>query len=163
MKIKKTDIDDLDKVMEIYDHARTYMKENGNPDQWGNSYPDAQLINQDIQEGKSFVAVDEGQIVGVFYYSIGPDPTYKSIYDGSWIEDGEYGVVHRIASASHKKGVASFCLNWAIEKCGSIRIDTHRDNIIMQKLLTKNGFTECGIIYLQNKEERIAFQKTINK
>lgn len=160
MKIRKTDIDDLDKVMEIYDNARIYMRENGNPDQWGNSYPDAQLIIDDIEEGKSYVAVDEDQIVGIFYFSIGSDPTYLSIYEGNWIDDSEYGVVHRIASASHKKGVATFCLNWAFEKCGNIRIDTHRDNIIMQNFLAKNGFMKCGIIYLHNKEERIAFQKT---
>ncbi|NLJ97017.1 MAG: GNAT family N-acetyltransferase [Clostridiales bacterium] len=159
MKIRKTELDDLDKVMEIYENARTYMRENGNPHQWGNSYPNVKLIKDDIQEGKSYVALDENQIVGVFYFNIGPDPTYLSIYEGNWIDDSEYGVVHRIASASHKKGVATFCLNWAFEKCGNVRIDTHRDNIIMQNLLAKNGFKKCGIIYLHNKEERIAFQK----
>lgn len=163
MEIRKTVIDDLDIVMEIYDNARRYMRDNGNPNQWGNGYPSVELIKKDILEEKSYVAVDDNQIVGVFYFNIGPDPTYLSIYEGNWIQDGEYGAVHRIASASHKRGVASYCLNWAIDKCGSIRIDTHKDNVIMQNLLSKNGFTKCGIIYLEDGAERIAYQKIVSK
>ena len=32
----------------------------------------------------------------------------------------------------------------------NIRIDTHRDNKIMQHNILKQGFTYCGIIYLQS-------------
>ncbi|MBR1526072.1 MAG: hypothetical protein IJ640_05360 [Prevotella sp.] len=41
----------------------------------------------------------------------------------------------------------------------NIRIDTHRDNRIMQHLMQKEGFTYCGIIYLDNGDERLAYQK----
>ena len=37
--------------------------------------------------------------------------------------------------------------------------DTHRDNTIMQHLITKHGFTYCGIILLANGDERLAYQK----
>ena len=57
------------------------------------------------------------------------------------------------------KGAASFCLNWAFEQCGNLKIDTHRDNRIMQHLLDKNGFTYCGIIYTDDGSERMAYQK----
>lgn len=159
MEIRKTVLEDLNKVMEIYENARQYMRENGNANQWGNGYPSGTLIQEDIKEEKSYVCVDEGQIVGVFYFNIGPDPTYLNIYEGDWIKEGHYGVVHRIASASHKKGVASYCLKWSLDKCPNIRIDTHKDNVIMQQFLTKNGFARCGIIYLENGDERIAYQK----
>ena len=43
----------------------------------------------------------------------------------------------------------------------SIRIDTHRDNIPMQKMLNKNGFIYCGIIYLLDGKERFAFEKPL--
>ena len=42
----------------------------------------------------------------------------------------------------------------------SIRIDTHKDNIPMQRALAKHGFIKCGIIHLANGDERIAFQKS---
>lgn len=57
------------------------------------------------------------------------------------------------------RGAASFCLNWAFNKCGNLKIDTHRDNIVMQHLLDKNGFKYCGVVYLENGSERIAYQK----
>lgn len=73
--------------------------------------------------------------------------------------DRPYGVVHRITSAPGTRGVASFCLAWCFAQCGNIRIDTHRNNIPMQKTLIKNGYRVCGTIYLENGDERIAFQK----
>lgn len=162
MVIRKTEVKDLDKVMKIYDNARKFMKENGNLHQWGDNYPNKELIIKDISEGNSYVCIDSGKIVGVFYFCIGSDPTYLTIYQGSWINDKPYGVIHRIASASRKKGVASYCLNWCFERWPNIRIDTHRDNIIMQNFLNKHGFTQCGIIYLEDGSERLAYQKDMN-
>jgi hypothetical protein len=161
VEIRKTVYDELDKVMEIYENARKYMKENGNPNQWGDNYPGLELIRDDISEGTSYVCVDNQEVVGVFYFNIGPDPTYLNIYQGSWINDQPYGVVHRIASASRKRGVASYCLNWSLAKCSNIRIDTHMDNAIMQKFLVKLGFIRCGIIYVEDGTERFAYQKVI--
>jgi len=162
MYIRKTEISDLDEVMIIYEDARRYMKENGNPNQWGDNYPQEELIKKDISEGKSYVCIDDGTIAGVFYFNIGPDPTYQKIYEGNWLNDEPYGVIHRIASASRKKGIATFCLDWCFKQWPNIRIDTHRDNIIMQNFLNKNGFVLCGIIRLEDGSERLAYQKLIN-
>lgn len=161
MKIRKAIRDDLDKIMEIYDDARSYMRENGNPSQWINGYPNIELIKRDIFDGNSYVCVDGNQILGVFYYSMGPDPTYLKIYEGSWISEDSYSVVHRIASRSRQRGVASYCLNWCFDKWPNIRIDTHQDNIIMQNFLVKNGFSRCGIIFLEDGAERIAYQRVL--
>lgn len=161
MEIRKTVMDDLDKVMEIYDEARSYMRENGNASQWINGYPNIELIKQDIFSEKSYVCVDGNKIVGVFFFDIGPDPTYLNIYEGNWISEKSYSVVHRIASSSRQKGVASYCVNWCLNKWPNIRIDTHKDNIIMQNFLVKNGFVRCGIIYLEDGAERIAYQKVL--
>ena len=46
-------------------------------------------------------------------------------------------------------------------KLPSIRIDTHDDNLSMQRFLTKYGFTHCGTIYLENKETRRAYEKIL--
>ena len=127
----------------------------------GNTYPSPQLILDDITEGNSYVCTEQDQIIATFYYKEGADPTYMRIYDGDWINDSRYGVVHRITSTGNVKGAASFCLNWALEQCGNIRIDTHRDNIVMQHLLDKNGFKYCGIVYVEDGTERIAYQKVV--
>ena len=159
MEIRKTVIADLNTVMEIYEHARRYMKDNKNPNQWINGYPSIELIRNDISEQSSYVCIQDDQIVGVFRFTLGTDPTYIKIYEGNWLNEEPYVVVHRIASVSHKRGVASCCLNWCLAKGRNLRIDTHRDNFIMQNLLKKNGFSECGIIYLEDGAERIAYQK----
>jgi len=161
MYIRKTEPADLEDVMKIYEDARRFMKENGNPHQWGDNYPTKDLVMQDISEGKSYVCIDGDSIAGVFYFGMGPDSTYLKIYQGSWLNDEPYGVVHRIASVSRKKGVASFCLDWCFEKHPNIRIDTHRDNLIMQNFLKKHGFVQCGIIYLEDGSERLAYQKLL--
>ncbi|MFA9422820.1 MAG: GNAT family N-acetyltransferase [Sedimentibacter sp.] len=159
MEIRKTKLEDINAIMQIYAQAKEFMKINGNPNQWGKEYPAISLIQKDIESGNSFVAVEGGKIVGTFYFVVGEEPTYVKIYDGEWLDNEPYGVVHRIASANGNRGFATFCLNWCFEKSKNIRIDTHRDNIPMQKLLVKTGFIYCGIIYLENGDERIAYQK----
>ena len=91
------------------------------------------------------------------------EPTYTEIEDGSWIDDTPYGVIHRLASDGSQKGTGSFCINWAYEQCKHIRIDTHIDNTIMQKLVEKLGFIHCGTIYVkQDDYPRLAYEKTTN-
>ncbi|NLW22534.1 MAG: GNAT family N-acetyltransferase [Tissierellia bacterium] len=161
MEIRKSTYDDVYRMLEIFKEAREFMKENGNPNQWGEAYPPKSLLLQDIEEGNSYVCIKDGIIVGTFYYKEGEDPTYKKIYDGQWLNDKPYGVVHRIATARGTRGVGSFCLDWCFNQSGNLKIDTHRDNIPMQRLLAKLGFNRCGIIYIENGEERIAYQKTL--
>ncbi len=158
MEIVKASLDELDEIMDIYSEAREYMRANGNATQWSGGYPQKELIKGDILSENLYICKEDGENIGVFYYKLGQDPMYKSIYEGRWLNEREYGVIHRIAVKSHRKGVASRCFAWAIERCGNIKIDTHKDNIPMQKSLLKNGFSYCGIIYLENGDERMAYQ-----
>lgn len=159
-QIRKSIYDDIDRMLEIYEDARAFMETSGNPNQWIGGYPERDLLIHDIENGNSYVCVDGSLIVGIFYYEEGEEPTYKEIYEGQWLDDKSYGVVHRIASARDTKGVGEFCLNWCYDQLQNVRIDTHRDNIPMQRLLTKLGYKICGIIYVEDGSERIAFQKT---
>lgn len=159
MKIRKASITELEQIMKLYERARTFMAENGNPTQWGNSYPSRSLIEQDIESGNLFVCENRGRTIAVFYYKEGPDPTYLNIRNGKWLNDQTYGVVHRITSDGSIKGTAGFCIDWAFEQCGNLKIDTHRNNHIMQHLLEKHGFQYCGIILTDNGSERMAYQK----
>lgn len=150
---------EIDLLMEKYRDARRFMREHGNPDQWGNNYPPRKIVEKDVQEGNCYVCEEEGRIVGVFYYRKGKDADYAVIEEGQWLSDAPYGVVHRIVSDGTVKGTASFCLSWAFGQCGNLRIDTHRDNKVMQKLLRKNGFSYCGLIHIEDGSERLAYQK----
>jgi RimJ/RimL family protein N-acetyltransferase len=166
MTIRKTKMEDLPEVMQIYSDARAFMRETGNADQWGGSHPPQELIEKDIQNGCSYVCLKDGEITAVFYFNIEEDPTYSKI-DGSWLNNGPYGVVHRIAraAAANAKGSGAFCLDWCFARHPNIRIDTHKDNGPMIALLERLGFKCCGIIWLiggsADGDERMAFQKIL--
>ena len=162
MDIRKGKEEEIDVIMTVFDAAKLFMRKIGNDKQWVNGYPSKDLILENIRDEYFYVCLsDEEQIVGVFFFKEGNDITYDKIYEGEWLNDKPYGVVHRIASSGVQKRIADFCLQWCIEKCKNIRIDTHRDNIVMQNVLKRNSYKQCGIIYLANGVERIAFQKSI--
>ena len=159
MEIRKTLPQDLDAVMDRYAAARTFMHSHGNPNQWVNGYPQRELIAAEIEKGYSYVCMDGETVAAVFSLIEDEEPTYRVIYDGAWLDDAPYGVVHRICVARRGGGVGAFCLDWCLARCGNIRIDTHRDNAAMQALLKKCGFQYCGWITLADGAERLAFQK----
>lgn len=165
MRIRRSTGQDLDRMMEIYGYARNFMAEHGNPDQWGPTcWPPEELIRSDIRKGDSYVCLNEaGTVIGTFFFVYGNDiePTYRVIEDGAWLDEGPYGVVHRIAGDGSEKGIGTFCLNWAFEQCGHLRIDTHGDNRVMQNLLRKLGFIHCGTVFVEEDPyPRLAFEKT---
>ena len=99
MEIRPTELKDLPLVMEIYDYARAFMRANGNATQWIDGYPSESFIRQEIEDGHSFVCTDEqGEILGTFCFILGEDPTYLNIYEGAWLNDEPYGVIHRMAT-----------------------------------------------------------------
>ncbi|HWL07625.1 MAG TPA: GNAT family protein [Planctomicrobium sp.] len=159
MDIRKSNLSDLPRIMEIYDKAREFMASAGNSGQWRNGYPRLELIQQDIENGNSYICLDDGNIVATFFFAVGDDPTYAVINDGQWLNAGDYGVVHRIAVDSTKKGTATHCLNWCFAQIGNMRIDTHENNVAMQRVLQKCGFIYCGKILKEDGTSRIAFQR----
>jgi RimJ/RimL family protein N-acetyltransferase len=160
MQIRKATLADLDVLIDLYEHARLFMSQNGNPDQWGLTYPSRNLLAKDIEEGHSYLCEENGEILIAFYYRVGIDDTYLKIYKGHWLSDAPYAAIHRIVSSHKKKGAIDFCLNWTFEQCPNLKMDTHKDNIIMQHVLDKNGFIYCGIIFTAEGDERLAYQKS---
>ncbi len=160
-RIRPTTHADLPEVMNIYAFAQGFMHRSGNPTQWPPGYPSAEHVAKDIDAAHSFVCENEnGEIVATFCFILGDDPTYARIYEGAWLNRAPYGTVHRLASAGKEKGVAEACFRWCFAHCPNIRVDTHRDNRVMQHLFQKLGFTYCGIIYVANGTPRMAYQRT---
>ena len=156
--------DDIPDVMSIIDEARETMVANGNLTQWQQGYPSISTIEADITTSTGYVIEEEGKTVAYFAFKPSPDPTYLTIYEGAWTdEDSPYHVIHRIAGRRNTHGVFRKVLEYGFTLTDNIRIDTHRDNTIMQHLLEKNGFAYCGIIHLPSGEERLAYQKKIWK
>ena len=161
MEIRKSTRSDLDDILKIYEIARKFMRENGNPTQWKNDRPKKESIISDIKKGIHYVIVDDGVLVGCFSFMIDNDPYYDYIEDGAWLNNELYGVIHKAASAQIKKGIMNIILGFCEAQASNIRIDTHKDNIVMQSILESHGYIKCGIIYVDDNTPRIAYQKII--
>ena len=151
---------DMAEIMKVMDAAKRIMRQSGNMQQWTDGYPSEAVITADMEKDGGYVIEDGDKIVGYFAFLPSPEPTYARIYEGKWLDDMRpYHVVHRIASYPQVHGIFSSIMDFCFSHDHNIRIDTHRDNTIMQHNIAKHGFTYCGIIYLANGDERLAYQK----
>ena len=156
--IRHSKKEDVATILKIYDKAKEFMRKSGNPNQWNRLYPYEELILDDIQKNASYVVCDEnGEVHATFAFFLGEDPTYNVIKDGEWLNDEPYGAIHRIASDGVLRGVLESAVMFCKQHTNNLRIDTHHDNKVMQHLLEKNGFTRCGIIFIETGDERIAY------
>ena len=164
---RKTTAEDIPQIMPIIKQAKKYLKDN-HVHQWVDDYPSAEIFESDIAKGHSYVLEKEHQIVATAAISFDGEPTYDQIHDGEWLSRQPFVVIHRIAVDQDLKGqgISAVILEHTQKMCRelavhSIKIDTHRDNLSMQRFLEKNGFSYCGIIYLECGDERLAFEKII--
>lgn len=157
LKIRKSTIGDLEDIKRILSIARQYMKDSGNPTQWGDNRPSISLIENDIQKGNSYVVTNDDEVVATFAYIIGEDPTYLDI-DGKWLNDFKYGTIHRIASSGKVKGIFPFVISELTKLGLDIRIDTHKNNKTMIHQIEKAGFKYCGVIVVDDGTKRNAYQ-----
>lgn len=160
MEIRLAGEGDTEDIKEIYLRAIAYMRENGNNSQWEGAFSPVNTTEKDIKNGQCYVGVDENDKINfVFVFIVGEDPTYQKIVNGEWLNRDEYGAIHRVASAGLCGGVMRYIVDFCFGKIQNLKCDTHSDNVIMQKQLTKCGFKECGIIYAEDGSERLAYQK----
>lgn len=169
MKFRKADESDISAVMNIIKQAQRYFKGMG-IDQWQNNYPNTETIRNDIDHKHSYVLQKGDKIVATVAVSFDGEKTYDSIYEGKWIAESEYAVIHRIAVDNNHKGIGlsleivkdieQICFSKGVY---SIKVDTHEANLSMQRLLEKNGFRYCGIIYLHDGSKRMAFEKVLHE
>jgi hypothetical protein len=145
------------------------MRADGNLEQWSApGFPPDDLLLRDISRGGGYVIESRWPVAAghddkrspVAYFALlpSPEPTYDYI-DGAWLTDEPYGVIHRIASYPDVHGVFSTIIDFAAARYPHLRIDTHRDNRIMQHVITAAGFTYCGIIWLPDGTERLAYER----
>ena len=159
MKIRKAEQKDMGSILKVFEIAREYMRQSGNPNQWGTVKPRKETLEDDITKGQLYVGEnDGGEIHFVFAFILGKDPTYSYIENGKWLSDEPYGTIHRIASDGTVSGVVKSAVEFGKTMISSIRIDTHEDNKTMRHVVEKLGFTECGIIYIDDGTPRIAYQ-----
>ncbi|GCF95875.1 N-acetyltransferase [Enterococcus florum] len=156
---------DIPELMQIFDEAKTYLKEQGSP-QWQNGQgPTEEVILKDIQKEASYVLVENETILGSFALIEGIDPVYEAI-DGSWEGESRYVSIHRVAinQKQRSKGLGIRLVQHAVKQARKIgyqdiRIDTYPKNYPMLRVIDKLGFSYRGMVHFPIQDgERKAFQ-----
>ncbi len=165
--IRHTKEEDLDAIMEIVAMGSAWLKNQG-VHQWVNGYPSRERICQDMELNESFVCEKDGNVIGTAVLSLRNEPTYDVIYEGQWLTQDTYGVIHRIGIHNDCKGqgiaakfveeIENMCIK---EGISAVRVDTHEMNKSMRRMVEKNGFTYCGKIKLESGDWRVAYEKVI--
>lgn len=150
---------ELPRLLKIYEQAKLYMRQTGNPTQWADGYPGRERLLEDMAAGQLYVIEENGRLCACFLLAPGPDPTYARIIDGTWGCDAPYGVLHRVASDGTLRGVLKQCVAFAARRFSHLRIDTHRDNAPMQRALAREGFVYRGIIFTHDGSPRLAYDR----
>ncbi len=164
MNFRKANYNDIDGINKIYEDASKSLAEN-EIDQWqGKLRP--KIKNKEAI--KNIYLLTESEEILSTGIILDYDKDYANIYDGSWLSNGKYYVVHKFATniKIRRKGYGSIFLQ-EVEKLAiknfifSIKIDTHEDNYLMQKLLVKNGYKKCGMVILEGSGKRLAYEKLL--
>ncbi len=166
-KLKPTQRQDLNAVMQILSGAKAFLRAQG-IDQWQTGYPYESDIIEDIQKSRGYCIMVDDEIAGYLCLDFGGEPTYDNI-QGAWRSALPYGVIHRctIAQPYRGKGLAKTMFHLCAEEClargvHSLRVDTHRDNKIMQHTLPKCGFVCCGTVVWEDGDTKLAYEWLLN-
>jgi len=142
------------------------MLENG-INQWDDTYPNTEIISEDLNVGTYYVAEIDGTIIGGVNIDQNQDNTYLTL---DWEDKSDsFLVVHRLGVKEEfwnkkiGKYLMLFTENLVIEKgLKSIRLDTYSGNLKAMEFYRRIGYSELGTIDLKpDKEKYYCFEKII--
>ncbi len=162
--------EDLNRMTAMVNQAKAAFQARG-IDQWQKGEPNREGLATGAAKGQIRVLEEDGRVIGMITLLEGRDPSYAKI-DGAWLNDRPYVGFHRVCveEALRGRGLAARLFSLSEDYVRSlgyenIRIDTHPDNLPMQRALAKSGYRLCGSIHLAGGAEdgalRLAFQKVL--
>ena len=158
------ELSELPDCLSVLADGRAYQQSQGFT-QWPEGYPAEEDVAQDIMRQRGYVLKSNGIICAYFYIDF-YDSAYRDI-KGAWRSEEDYMGIHRVAIADgyRGKGVSDILFqvfeNLAASKgIFNLRIDTHEQNIPMQRVLARHGYTYCGTV-MQNNGLRLAYDKLL--
>ena len=168
--LRKANSTEIEEIMSVIEDGKEFLKQQG-INQWQHGSPGCSDVENDIKQETSYVYELDGEIVGTAMLNA-YDADYEK-YPTIWTKCNNYLVIHRLSvkkecrsqGVSHKfmNDIILFAKENSVEY---IRIDTHKDNVIIRKYLSKNNFKELDEIKLSIKnslddKERIAYELKI--
>lgn len=166
MIIRRAQPNELTSIMAVYKSCVEGMLAL-NIDQWDDTYPNSEIIKQDLEQGSYYVGCLGDEIVtGVNIDQI-QDPTYLEI---DWKDKSTgYLVIHRLCAKTSvwNSGVGKKMMLFAEQlakekKKTSIRLDTYINNPRAIDFYQRLGYERRGFIHLKaDKDIYYCFEKLI--
>jgi len=154
MIIRLATLNDIPAIMQMVAEVVPAMQASGNF-QWDNTYPNAQVFENDIALNQLWVADVDGNIGGIIAITTDQDKEYTQV---GWDITETAIVTHRLAVSIHyrRQGIAQALLKQAevvaIDRDIKIlRIDTNSNNKATRLLFPKLGYEFAGEISLSFK------------
>ena len=161
--LKKATSQDHPLACTFLEQARAYQRAQGFV-QWTDNNPNSDTLAADIAQGKGYLLCEDGTPIGYVYIDLTGEPAYGHLTEGAWKVAAPYAAVHRVAFGAEARGRGASkqlfaCIKELVAAHGIrlLRIDTHRDNKLMQHVLAREGFVYCGVVHY-GTAERIAYE-----
>ncbi|MDQ0194537.1 GNAT family N-acetyltransferase [Paenibacillus wynnii] len=130
--------DEIEQIMELITRCVQVMQNSGS-DQWDESYPNREVIKEDLEHGTLYVCEVEGAIAGIIVLDENQAEEYSAIH---WVQNqGPHLSMHRLAvhPEVQGKGIARRLIAFAEDHAlrsgyTSIRLDTYAKNASALKL-----------------------------
>lgn len=154
-EIRKAQIEETGEIMELIAKCVQAMQAGGS-DQWDDSYPNREVIGQDIERGTLYTYIDNEAIAGIIVLDEHPSELYQSI---QWSqEQGSHLIMHRLAvhPEVQGKGIARKLIAFAEEYArqsgySSIRLDTYSKNTRALALYPSLGYERRGEVFFPHR------------
>ena len=166
MIIRKAKISDLENIMLMYKSCVTGMLKNG-IDQWDETYPNAEIISEDLNVGTYYVAEIDETIIGGVNIDENQDDSYLALdwkdKSDSFFVGHRLGVKEEFWNKKIGKDMMLFTEKLVLERgFKSIRLDTYSGNPKAMEFYIRLGYTELGTIDLKpEKDKYYCFEKII--
>jgi len=149
--IRQAQLNDLEAIFDIRQEASARLKRM-HINQWQSESPTREKFLEDITKGMCFVYERDDMILGMATFQREPEYSYQTLTDMSIPAI----TLHRIAVSDQAlhQGIGhaffDFMQSYACTHgYQRLYVDTHPDNMIMQKILHKHDFTLLGSIKLE--------------
>ncbi|WP_252863372.1 GNAT family N-acetyltransferase [Paenibacillus riograndensis] len=149
-KIRNARRDEIGAIMELIAKCVQVMQAGGS-DQWNESYPNQEVISEDVDNGTLYAYEEQGAIAGIIVLDEEQAEQYDAI---DWAEgQGPHLMMHRLAvhPEVQGKGIARKLIAFAEEHARSrgytsIRLDTYAKNARALALYPSLGYEYRGVV-----------------
>lgn len=165
VNIRPAHASDLEPISHMIPRVVAAMQAAGN-DQWQEDYPRLEDFTQDVEQGRLWVLIHSGRLVGVVCVNDVTSPEYDSL---TWPLAGPFLTIHRLAVDPdfRRAGLGRALVSLAEEQAHALgmthmRVDTYSLNLPMQRLFTSLGYEKVGEFTIPSRNRPFfAYQKPL--